>query len=63
MVDKGNVDKHRTGITGNGLKGLSKVVETQSGARAPLGPGMVSSTLRPRPRRIPRGRSSSRTSP
>jgi hypothetical protein len=29
MVDKGNVDKHRTGITGNGLKGLSKVVETQ----------------------------------
>jgi hypothetical protein len=29
MVDKGNVDKHRTGITGNGLKGLSKIVETQ----------------------------------
>ena len=28
MVDKGNTDKHRTGITGNGLKGLSKVVET-----------------------------------
>jgi hypothetical protein len=27
MVDKGNTDKHRTGITGNGLKGLSKVVE------------------------------------
>jgi hypothetical protein len=27
MVDRGNTDKHRTGITGNGLKGLSKVVE------------------------------------
>ena len=27
MVDKGNTDKHRTGITGNGLKGLVKVVE------------------------------------
>jgi hypothetical protein len=29
MVDRGNTDKHRTGITGNGLKGLSKVVETE----------------------------------
>jgi hypothetical protein len=29
MVDRGNSDKHRTGITGNGLKGLGKVVETQ----------------------------------
>ncbi len=30
MVDRGNADKHRTGITGNGLgKVLSKVVETE----------------------------------
>jgi hypothetical protein len=29
MVDRGNTDKHRTGITGNGLKGLGKVVETE----------------------------------
>jgi hypothetical protein len=33
MVDRGNTDKHRTGITGNGLKGLSKVVETEKWGR------------------------------
>jgi hypothetical protein len=33
MVDRGNSDKHRTGITGNGLKGLSKVVETEKWGR------------------------------
>jgi hypothetical protein len=27
MVDRGNTDKHRTGIKGTGVKGLSKVLE------------------------------------
>ena len=61
MVDKGNTDKHRTGITGNGLKGLSKVVEQSKWGHNTAEKGMENSTPRLHLRLIEAVRNSSRT--
>ena len=48
MVDRGNTDKHRTGITGNGLKGFRRWSKLKSGEAIPPSSDMGNSTPRRR---------------